>query len=476
MVRTLFAGVVVATCWALGMLAPPGALAQETESFTAPGCTTWTVPAGVNRVLAEARGAAGYAGSGPDAGSGGDGDEVRGDVPVSAGEVLDVCVDYGGGLGGIVEDTRNAGSGGGASGLARGENFSAPLIIAGGGGGGGERIEITLEIPSFPTTHEVSPGGNGGNADSAGGEGKSGNPGGNVEGGSASNSAGPGGGLEGGFNVGHHESEGGLEKAYAGAGGGGGGGYVGGGGGSYPIGNGGGAGGTNFCNVPNGCATVLIPSSQTASVSLDYFGPPKVTLTTPREGATYTTGAIVAAGYSCEAEAGAELTSCVGTVPAGSPVPTSTTGPHSFTVTATQEDGEETSVNHTYTVVAPPPTCTAAVGLGVYKHGGEPGHLRLTNSLSTDLGAAQRLHVRYESGKIHFRLIKLEEATCTGEAGERDFHGEGAAAVGTMKGYTLSFSIYERSGGFFFGSTLMAGGQVVEASGGPLRKSTEKIS
>jgi len=124
------------------------------------------------------------------------------------------------------------------------------------------------------------------------------------------------------------------------------------------------------------------------------------------------------------------------------------------------------------------PSCTTAMGQGVYQKVGEPGRLKLKDSLSTNLEAPQMLHVGYESGKVHFRLIKLEHAGCTGEVGERDFQGEGAAAVGTGKashGYTLSFSIYEKEGGFFFTSKLMKGAELVEASGGPLKKSTEVI-
>jgi hypothetical protein len=122
------------------------------------------------------------------------------------------------------------------------------------------------------------------------------------------------------------------------------------------------------------------------------------------------------------------------------------------------------------------PNCTTVMGHGVYKKVGEPGRLKLEDSLSTELSSPQMLHVKYQSGKIHFRLVKLEHATCEGAAGERDFHGEGAAATDKETGYTLSFSIYEKGGGFFFESKLMKGAELVEASGGPLMKSTEKIT
>jgi hypothetical protein len=121
------------------------------------------------------------------------------------------------------------------------------------------------------------------------------------------------------------------------------------------------------------------------------------------------------------------------------------------------------------------PICTTVMGQGVYKKVGEVGRLRLEDSFNTNLAGSQMLHVKYESGKIHFRLVTLEKASCTGEVGKRDFQGEGAAATEKETGYTLSFSIYEKGGGFFFESKLMKGAKLVEASGGPLKNSTEVI-
>jgi hypothetical protein len=46
---------------------------------------------------------------------------------------------------------------------------------------------------------------------------------------------------------------------------------------------------------------------------------------------------------------------CSGTVPAGAPLPTSTPGTHTFTVTARDRMGNRTVVTHTYTVLPPPP-------------------------------------------------------------------------------------------------------------------------
>jgi hypothetical protein len=71
---------------------------------------------------------------------------------------------------------------------------------------------------------------------------------------------------------------------------------------------------------------------------------------------------------------------------------------------------------------------------------------------------------------------QLEKASCTGAPGERDFHGEGRARKNGEGGYTLSFSIYEKEGYFFFSSKLMKGATEVESSGGPLKKSNEMIT
>lgn len=132
------------------------------------------------------------------------------------------------------------------------------------------------------------------------------------------------------------------------------------------------------------------------------------------------------------------------------------------------------SVVLTYSI---PPPCTTVVGRGVYKKSGEAGRLKLENNLSTNVEVPQKLHVRFESGRVHFRLTKLQKASCSGSPGERDFHGEGGAASGGEAGYSLSFSIYEKGEGrFFFESTLTKGGKAVEVSGGPLARSTEKIA
>jgi hypothetical protein len=78
---------------------------------------------------------------------------------------------------------------------------------------------------------------------------------------------------------------------------------------------------------------------------------PTITLTTPPEGATYSLNQVVNAAYSCQDEVGGSgLKSCQGTVANGSAIDTASTGTKTFTVTATDNTGNQHSVTHTYSV------------------------------------------------------------------------------------------------------------------------------
>lgn len=89
-----------------------------------------------------------------------------------------------------------------------------------------------------------------------------------------------------------------------------------------------------------------------STITVEDRTDPTVTLTTPAEGAVYDRGEAVAAAYSCADETGGSgLDSCVGDVPNGENVDTSTLGEHSFTVTATDKAGNEASAVAHYTVV-----------------------------------------------------------------------------------------------------------------------------
>ena len=94
------------------------------------------------------------------------------------------------------------------------------------------------------------------------------------------------------------------------------------------------------------------PPSLPASCATFPIGPPSVAITTPPDGASYNHDAAVKAEYSCSAPAGATLESCTGTVPNGQPIDTANVGSaNTFTVTATDNDRQTTTVTHTYRVL-----------------------------------------------------------------------------------------------------------------------------
>ncbi len=96
---------------------------------------------------------------------------------------------------------------------------------------------------------------------------------------------------------------------------------------------------------------------------------PTVDLRTPPDGAAYLRGEAVAADFSCADEIGGSgIATCVGTVPDGDPVDTSSLGDHAFSGTATDGAGNTATVTHTYTVADPRPDGWVKLGAaGAYK-------------------------------------------------------------------------------------------------------------
>ena len=79
---------------------------------------------------------------------------------------------------------------------------------------------------------------------------------------------------------------------------------------------------------------------------------PAVTISAPLDGATFIKGQAVAAGYSCQDEAGGSgLASCTGTVANGALIDTSTVGSHTFAVTGADIAGNSATATSTYKVV-----------------------------------------------------------------------------------------------------------------------------
>ncbi len=98
-------------------------------------------------------------------------------------------------------------------------------------------------------------------------------------------------------------------------------------------------------------------------------GPNTPAITAPSAGATYTPRETVLAAYSCTAgtdgpslQAGSA--GCGGPVASGEPIDTSTTGPHNFTVTATNADGETADDTISYRVAAAPRATIATPARG----------------------------------------------------------------------------------------------------------------
>jgi len=94
-------------------------------------------------------------------------------------------------------------------------------------------------------------------------------------------------------------------------------------------------------------------STTTVRYTVGDTTPPVVTITTPADGATYLLGQQLAVDFSCSDPNGSGVHFCGGDAPDGSPLDTSTVGPHSFTVEAYDHADNEVEVTHAYGVVYP---------------------------------------------------------------------------------------------------------------------------
>lgn len=223
---------------------PPTARpAPGSQTFTAVGPTTFTVPAGVTSIVCDVHGAKGGDGGTSSCSSGGGhgGGRVQATISVTPGEILGVVVggqggsgfngssgaggSNGGGAGGTA---LYAGGGGGRSEILRGVT---QLVVAGGGGGAGAAClsppgGVGGGLIGGTGVAWAGTGGGGGTQGAGGaagiGTGGSGSAGAKDIGGNGGNSGGIGGG------------------------GGGGGGYYGGGGGGFGPSGGAGGGGSSF--------------------------------------------------------------------------------------------------------------------------------------------------------------------------------------------------------------------------------------
>jgi hypothetical protein len=90
-------------------------------------------------------------------------------------------------------------------------------------------------------------------------------------------------------------------------------------------------------------------SNTHSGVNIDLT-PPQVQLISPVNGFNYTQGQTIAASYSC-ADGLSGVATCTGTLPSGTRITLSNTGTFTFTVTATDQAGNQTTATNTYNVV-----------------------------------------------------------------------------------------------------------------------------
>ena len=98
------------------------------------------------------------------------------------------------------------------------------------------------------------------------------------------------------------------------------------------------------CDVAGNCATASITGNK-----IDRKGP-VITVTAPLDGAVFRLGQAANSQYTCT-DTGSATASCVGTVANLSPIDTSTLGPKSFVVNATDAVGNASSTTVSYDVI-----------------------------------------------------------------------------------------------------------------------------
>jgi hypothetical protein len=130
------------------------------------------------------------------------------------------------------------------------------------------------------------------------------------------------------------------------------------------------------------------------TIKLDKTAP-SINIVAPMSGAVYLQNQVVQANYGCS-DALSQVASCVGTVPTGSNIDTSTIGNKSFAVNAVDKAGNSANKNLSYNVwgvVGPfPPLVKNGNGVGQFKSDSTvPVKFQLTdgsNLVTTAVGTA----------------------------------------------------------------------------------------
>lgn len=367
------AALLLASGWVVA--SADNAFADTTVNFTSPGCSDYTVPANIVEMSVVAIGQAGSSGTAlTDAtgGAGGAGDEASGSLGVTPGDVLDICVAYGGGAGGVGQGSAgggNGGAGGGASGVLDtdvAEYGTYPYLVAGGGGGG-----------SNGGTDEAV--GYAGGSAGQDGVNSSGDSDSGLGGGQTGNDDAPAlptfiqAGGTGASNPGTLNPQFDTVTAYAQSGGGGGGGYVAGLGGSLgAVGAGGGGGGESSCGLGLGSGCQITPDIGTDTAAGTGADQPHVSLdlsseissggfsiSSPTAGEVFYQDAPVTETFACPS--GNYACTDQNGLPSGSPLDTSTLGSHTLVVSCLPTTACTGFASVTYTVVAATDTPTVSI-------------------------------------------------------------------------------------------------------------------
>ncbi len=219
--------------------------------------------------------------------------------------------------------------------------------------------------------------------------------------------------------------------------------------------------------------------SNTATVTITVIGPPSVSISGPAGGAVYTQGQSVDADYVCtEAANGPGLKpgaqGCAGPVANGAAIDTSTPGQHSFTVTATSQDGLTAAQTVTYTVNPPAPVCSPVSA-------STPAGTAISIQLSC---AGQNLAFGPLGSPSHGALSKFDSATgfvtytpTAGYSGPDSFtfsasNGTGPSntakvTITVIGPPSVSISSPTANATYTQGQSVNANYQCVEASNGP---------
>ena len=169
--------------------------------------------------------------------------------------------------------------------------------------------------------------------------------------------------------------------------------------------------------------TATSQDGQTATKAVVYTvaAPPSAQINSPANGATYNQGQVVNAAYDCgDGASGPGVASCAGTVAAGQPIDTSTLGTHSFTVTASSQDGQTAATTIHYTVTAPTPPPPPPPGGGSSSPppppGGGSSNPQPLAPEVTVIVPAQRLATVRRVRHLTARCMLASAGTCTATA------------------------------------------------------------